>query len=71
MVCEHLKQLYQLCIDQQIRLGGADLIHVVCKQCGRQDVCPSNLHADQGDEQPETRTTGANRPPERSLSSRS
>lgn len=43
MVCEHLRQLYQLCLDQQIRLSGSDLIHVVCKQCGRQEVCPSTL----------------------------
>ena len=50
MVCEHLKQLYQLCLDQKIRLGGADLIHIVCQQCGRQDVCPSNLLDDNDDE---------------------
>lgn len=72
MVCEHLRQLYQLCVDQQIRLGGSDLIHFVCTQCGRQDVCPSNLRDDQGEEQPPpTRTTGDNRNPERSLSNRS
>jgi hypothetical protein len=51
MVCDHLKQLYQLCLDQKIRLGGSDLIHFVCQQCGRQDVCPSNLRdeSDAGD----------------------
>ena len=43
MICEHLKQLYQLCLDQKIRLSASDLIHVVCEQCGRQEVCPSNL----------------------------
>jgi hypothetical protein len=43
MVCDHLKQLYQLCLDQKIRLSASDLIHVVCEQCGRQEVCPSNL----------------------------
>lgn len=46
MVCEHLKQLYQFCLDQKIRLGGSDLIHVVCEQCGRKEVCPSNLRTD-------------------------
>lgn len=50
MVCDHLKQLYQLCIDQKIRLSASDLIHVVCEQCGRQDVCPSNLRVDADDE---------------------
>lgn len=51
MVCEHLRQLYQLCLDQKIRLGGADLIHLFCHQCGRQQVCPSNL-LDDHDEEP-------------------
>lgn len=46
MVCEHLKQLYQLCLDQKIRLSASDLIHVVCNQCGKKDVCPSNLRTD-------------------------
>ena len=43
MVCVHLKQLYQLCQDQQLKLSGTDLVHVVCKQCGIQEVCPSIL----------------------------
>jgi hypothetical protein len=46
MVCEHLRQLYQLCLDQKIRLGGSDLIHIVCGQCGHKDLCPSNLRDD-------------------------
>src|SRR6266436_10227129 len=50
MVCEHLQKLYQLCLDQKIRLSGSDLIHVVCQQCGRKDVCPSNLRDDHDDE---------------------
>ncbi|TWU25711.1 hypothetical protein [Bythopirellula polymerisocia] len=43
MACVHLQQLYQLCQDQQLRLGGSDLIRVVCHQCGDQEVCPSAL----------------------------
>lgn len=50
MVCEHLKQLYQLCLEQKIRLSGADLIHIVCHQCGKQDVCPSNLRDDRDED---------------------
>lgn len=49
MVCEHLRQLYQLCLDQKIRLGGSDLIHIVCGQCGHKDLCPSNLRDDRDD----------------------
>jgi len=43
MVCKHLRQLYQLCQEQQIRLGSSDLIRIVCKQCGEQEICPTNL----------------------------
>jgi hypothetical protein len=43
MACTHLRQLYQLCQDQHLRLGGSDLIRVVCQQCGEQDICPSSL----------------------------
>ena len=49
MVCEHLRQLYQLCLDQKIRLGGSELIHIVCGQCGHKDLCPSNLRDDHDD----------------------
>ncbi|MFN6104274.1 MAG: hypothetical protein ACK5EA_07475 [Planctomycetaceae bacterium] len=52
MVCDHLRQLYQLCLDQKIRLSASDLIHVVCEQCGRQEVCPSNLVTSLDDSEP-------------------
>ena len=59
MVCEHLRQLYQLCLDQKIRLGGADLIHIVCRQCDRQEVCPSNLRDDHDEEAAHVANTSA------------
>jgi hypothetical protein len=43
MACVHLRQLYNLCKDNDLKLGGADLIRVVCRQCGEQEVCPSTL----------------------------
>lgn len=43
MPCVHLKQLFQLCEEHQLKIGGADLIHIVCEQCGVQEVCPSML----------------------------
>ncbi len=43
MACVHLQQLYKLCQEQSLKLGGADLIRVVCNQCGEQEVCPSTL----------------------------
>jgi hypothetical protein len=43
MVCEHLRGLVQLCVDQKLRLSSTDLIHIVCEQCGRKEVCPAML----------------------------
>ena len=43
MTCVHLQQLFKLCQDQKLKLGGSDLIRVVCHQCGAQEVCPSML----------------------------
>ncbi len=43
MTCVHLRQLYKLCQEHDLKLGGADLIHVVCNQCNEHEVCPSML----------------------------
>lgn len=43
MPCIHLTQLIQLCEQSQVRLSSSDLIHIVCKQCEKQEVCPSAL----------------------------
>jgi hypothetical protein len=43
MTCIHLRKLYQLCQDEGLKLGGSDLIRIVCEQCGVQDVCPAVL----------------------------
>lgn len=44
MTCVHLKKLYHLCQQEGLKLAGADLIHIVCEQCGEQEVCPSVLY---------------------------
>jgi hypothetical protein len=61
MTCVHLKRLYALCEKEQLRLGGADLVRIVCTQCGEQEVCPSLLmeeyesqHPDVPDQTPGT-----------------
>lgn len=51
MACVHLVKLYQLCQQEGIRIGGPDLIHLVCEQCGEKEVCPSVL-MDEYDAQP-------------------
>ena len=43
MTCVHLRKLYQLCNEEDLRIGGSDLIRIVCHQCGEQEVCPSTL----------------------------
>ena len=40
MPCVHLKQLIQLCEEHQLKVGGSDVVHFVCEQCGQQEVCP-------------------------------
>jgi hypothetical protein len=48
MPCVHLKKLYELCQLHDLRLSSADLIHIVCSQCGVVEVCPS-VYADRFD----------------------
>ena len=43
MTCIHLRELYQLCQSKSLKLSSSDLIHIVCQQCGEQEVCPSLL----------------------------
>ncbi len=43
MTCVHLKKLYVLCLEQDVKVSGSDLVRFVCKQCGEQDLCPSML----------------------------
>ena len=43
MTCVHLKELYQLCQEKNLRFSGSDLVHIVCQECGEQEVCPSVL----------------------------
>lgn len=43
MSCVHLRRLYKLCEDEDIKLGGTDLLHIVCTQCGVKETCPDVL----------------------------
>ncbi len=43
MVSDHLKELFELCETHQLKIGGPDLIRIVCKQCDKHEVCPSML----------------------------
>ena len=43
MPCVHLKQLYKHCQENEIKIGGLDVVRLVCKKCNVKDVCPSVL----------------------------
>ena len=53
MVCTHLRELYQFCEQNQLKLGGSDLIHVICKQCDQEETCPSTLMDEYDSRHPE------------------
>ncbi|MEZ6135853.1 MAG: hypothetical protein R3C53_13180 [Pirellulaceae bacterium] len=49
MSCVHLKKLYELCAKEDLKISGADLVRIVCRQCGEQEVCPSALMNEMND----------------------
>lgn len=58
MTCIHLRQLYQLCQDNGLKISSSDVVRIACRQCEEVETCPSML-ADEyearqsGDVQPE------------------
>jgi hypothetical protein len=46
MTCVHLRELFQICDKHDLKLSSADVIHIVCPQCGLQETCPSALTAE-------------------------
>lgn len=49
MACVHLKQLYQLCQEHELRFSSSDLVRIVCKECEAEETCPSALIAEEAD----------------------
>lgn len=43
MSCAHLKKLFDMCLQEDIKIGGTDLVRIVCNQCGAEEVCPTML----------------------------
>ena len=54
MTCKHLRQLFQLCDENELRFSSSDLVHIVCKQCEEVEVCPSILSDEYDARQPES-----------------
>ncbi len=40
MLCEHLQQLHHFVRENQLEIGGLDMIRLVCKKCNVQYECP-------------------------------
>lgn len=41
MTCVHLKKLFELVDENQLEFSSSDLVRIVCKQCEKEEVCPS------------------------------
>ncbi|MCA9259124.1 MAG: hypothetical protein KDA61_07990 [Planctomycetales bacterium] len=52
MACIHLQKLYQLCQEHELKIevSSSDLVRIVCKECGAQDVCPTALRETREDD---------------------
>ena len=64
MTCIHLRQLFSLCREHDLKIGSSDLVRVVCQQCGEQEVCPATL-TDEYDAQQERQPSGDEAPERR------
>lgn len=66
MTCVHLRKLYDLCAEHDLKLSSAELVHVICPQCGKKEVCPSMLMEevewDEGHPRAETSVTAPSTP---------
>ena len=64
MACVHLQQLYQLCQENHLRLSSSDLVHIVCEQCGKQEVCPSGILEATGADEEDASAAASHTPPD-------
>ena len=43
MTCIHLRQLYQLCQANDLKISSSDVVRIACRQCEEVETCPSML----------------------------
>jgi hypothetical protein len=65
MTCVHLRKLYELCQTHDLKLGGPDLIHIICHECGEKEVCPSGLMDELSDEGSQGDAASRKAPPQK------
>ena len=60
MPCVHLRELYSLCQEHDLKISSSDLVRIVCKQCGVVETCPS-VYADEYDHGRASNDSGSER----------
>jgi hypothetical protein len=40
MLCKHLHELHEFVKENEIEIGGLDMLRIVCKKCQVQHECP-------------------------------
>ena len=63
MTCVHLKELYRICQQHELKLTSGDLIHIVCPTCGLSEVCPSAYASAESDAADSTPPAASPQPP--------
>ena len=43
MTCKHLRELYQLCQDNNLTISSSDVVRIACQKCQEVEVCPSMM----------------------------
>ena len=43
MTCEHLRKLYQLCQQHDLKITSSDVVRIKCSECEEIEVCPAML----------------------------
>ena len=43
MTCKHLRKLYQLCQEHDLKITSSDIVRITCNECQEIEVCPTTL----------------------------
>ena len=63
MTCEHLRQLYELCQNHDMKISSADVVRIVCNECNAIEVCPSVLSDEYESRNSKSETKSADKKP--------
>ena len=43
VTCQHLRKLYQLCQEHDLKITSSDIVRITCRECEEIEVCPTTL----------------------------